>query len=210
MNKINKISRVLFCVLVLITESGCESAKSSPKKFNIQIILGSTRPERLSDKLAKSLKAMVNRTDVSIEIVDLRDYNLPFLNTAIAPASITEISDPFVKKWSDKIKQANAFIIVTPEYNSGYPGVLKNAFDSIYKEWNNKPVAIVSYSGGPSGGTSVTNQLITVTKALQMIPVSKNINIPNSWKAFDENGNLVDNTLSKKFNDIIDLLVAAK
>jgi NAD(P)H-dependent FMN reductase len=97
---------------------------------------------------------------------------------------------------------------VVPEYNSGYPGVFKNALDLLYKEWNNKPVGFIGYSGGASGGTSAIAQLRDVARAFQMIPVSSAINIPSAWKALDLHGNLVDTTIEQKLNTLIDQLRA--
>lgn len=69
-----------------------------------------------------------------VEIIDLRIYPLPFLDDAVPPAERKEIANPAVKEWSEKIKEADAFIIICPEYNDGYPGVLKNALDSLFGE----------------------------------------------------------------------------
>lgn len=81
--------------------------------------------------------------------------------------------------------------------------------DSLYKEWNNKPVAFVGYSGGPSGATSAVAQLRQVAKGFQMIPIGFDINIGTSWKAFDTKGNLIKN-IEKDFNDMINELIKAK
>jgi len=181
------------------------------KTIKIQFILGSTRQGRISDKIATILKEMANkRQDVSTQLVDLRTFELPFLNDEISPSKRTEITDPAVKRWSEKIKEADAFIIVVPQYNAGYPGVLKNALDSLYAEWNHKPVAFVAYSGGPTGGTSVIAQLRQVVAELQMKPVALDIKIPTSWKAFDPQGNFVDNTIESKLNTVIDQLISSQ
>jgi len=177
----------------------------------IQFILGSTHKGRISDKIGTLLKKMADKKqDVSTQIVDLRDFPLPFLNDEVAPSKRKYITDPALQKWSDKIQEADAFIIVVPEYNAGYPGVLKNALDSLYVEWNNKPVAFIAYSGGPSGGTSVIAQLRQVTTELKMKPLTLDIKIPTSWKAFDQQGNLVDTTIEQKLNSIIDQLISTK
>ena len=174
------------------------------------MILGSTRQGRSADKIAAALKKMITRTDVHIEIVDLNDYKIPFFDDAIAPLQRTEITNSHVQKWSDKIKAADAFIFVVPEYNSGYPGVLKNALDSLYKEWNNKPAALVSYSGGPSGGASAAHQLTQVLNALQMKSVATQLLIPHSWKAFDAQGNLAVENAHEKLSAMINELVQAR
>ncbi len=219
-----KIALMIFAIAMLnmscnsenkainLQQSACmNDTKVSSDKMIIQIILGSTRQGRTSEKIAKSLQQMADtRADVTTEIIDLRDYNLPFFNDEIAPASRKSITDPIIKKWSDKIKEAQAYIVVVPEYNAGYPAVLKNALDSLYQEWNHKPVAFVGYSGGPSGGTSAIAQLRTVVHALKMIPVASDINIPQSWKAFDEKGDMVNKNIQQELYTILDQIIQAQ
>jgi NAD(P)H-dependent FMN reductase len=112
----------------------------------IYIILGSTREGRKGEKVAKWVHSVAaSRSDLDIELVDLRDWSLPFVHNADTPASGKYNVE--TQKWADKIAQADGFLIVTPEYNHGYPAVLKNALDHLYAEWNGKPVAFVSYGG---------------------------------------------------------------
>ena len=196
-------------VLVLLMSVGCSEKTLEAKPVLVYLVLGSTRQGRTSEKIAQELKSMVKRSDVKLETVDLRDYPLPFLNDEIAPASRKEITDPAVQKWSEKIKQADAFVFIVPEYNAGYPGVLKNALDSLYPEWNNKPVALVGYSGGTSGGASALGQLKQVVSNLQMKSITSDLLIPQVWKAFDEFGHLVAQDASKVFNTMINELTAA-
>lgn len=207
----NRKLSFVFLLLVLNTVAGCAKDKLEnnviAKKPNVQIILGSTREGRSSDKIAQVVQAIaLQRNDVNSEIIDLRDYALPFLNDATPPAMRTVITHPLVKRWSDKISQADAFIIVLPSYNSGYPGVLKNALDSLYKEWNNKPVGFVGYSGGPLGGADAIAQLQEVTRGLNMQPVLPTVHIPYAWKAFDEDGKLVT-PIDDLVNRMIDGLI---
>ena len=190
--------------------SGCLAREAQMNKPVVYIILGSTRDGRLSDKIGKTIIKLIDVHEVCAEIIDLRDYPLPFLADAVPPADRKVITDPAVKKWSDKIKQADAFIIVAPEYNAGYPGVLKNALDSLYVEWNNKPVALVTYSGGPSGGARVYAQLKEVlTHGLKMVLAPKHIMIPSSYKAFNADGSLADRSIEKQINEIIKQLQGA-
>jgi len=174
----------------------------------IQIILGSTRQGRTSEKIYKALtNAIEKRTDVFIEKIDLRDFDLPFLYSPVAPKMQDRIYDPKIKRWSDTISKADAYIIIVPEYNSGYPGVLKNALDLLYKEWNGKKISFIAYSGGKTGGSSTINQIREVSKAFKMIPLDIDIKIPEEWNAFDEKGNFIDNTIELNFNKIIDNLI---
>lgn len=178
------------------------------KKPVIHIILGSTRKGRISDKIGAALKRIIDtKANALTEIIDLRDYNLPFLSDDIPPATRETITDAAVQKWSDTIKMADAFIIVTPEYNAGYPGVLKNALDSLYKEWNGKSVGFVGYSGGASGGTSTIAQLRQVAHALKMKTVESDVTIGNSWKALDDQGMLTEKNIETNIFALVEQLV---
>jgi NAD(P)H-dependent FMN reductase len=202
----------LFLLLPLIVATAYgqvapSTSSATPKK--VQIIVGSTRQGRSSEKIAKNLELIAKKKGITVEIVDLRDYQLPFLNDEVVPAQRKEITDVAVKKWSDKIQEGTAFIIVCPEYNGGYPGVLKNALDSLYTEWNNKPVGLVVYSGGPSGGASVLAQLSQIADAFKMNVVANSVKIPSSWKAFDSNDAFVDVTIAHQCELMLDQLIAA-
>lgn len=181
--------------------------------MRLYIIVGSVRPTGTADKIANNIKQTLDkRADVQAEIVFVGDYALPFYTDIVAPVERKdEITDPVLKKWSDKIKQADAYILLAPEYNVGYPASLKNALDSLYKEWNNKPVAFVGYSGGPSGGTSTLAQLRQVAQAFKMIPVAAEVKIPYSWKAFNEQGDLVNlGAVEVELNTVVDQLLAIR
>ncbi|HVX00579.1 MAG TPA: NAD(P)H-dependent oxidoreductase [Candidatus Babeliaceae bacterium] len=201
-----------------IPEQNITTVKSSSqsdivKPMVIQIIVGSVRKTSTGDKIGKIIKSMADkRPEISTEILKVTDFNIPTYVDETNPASReSEITDPILKRWSDKIKEADGYIIIAPEYNSGYPGPLKNAIDSLYKEWNNKPVALVGYSGGPSGGTSMLEQLRQVlSKGLKMIPVATEIKIPSSWKAFNLQGDLIQPNIEQNLNSMIDQLLAAK
>jgi Predicted flavoprotein len=195
----------LFCFLGLPIMN---SALTTP--ISLKIILGSTRHGRSSDKIGKVIQdAISSREDIVTEIIDLRDYHLSFIDDAISPSSRKSITDPSIQKWSDTISHADAFIIVLPVYNMGYPGVLKNALDLLYKEWNNKPVAFVSYSGGTTGGTTVITQLKEVALELKMIPITTSISIPQTWKAFDRAGSLIYPNFKTDLDRMVDQLITA-
>lgn len=164
----------------------------------IKIILGSTRPSRFSDKPGNWIFSEVRKKDnVEAELLDLRDYTMPFFNEPMSPAMIKDgaYANEVVRKWAEKIKEADAFIIVTPEYNHGTSGVLKNALDSIYTEWNNKPVGFVSYGG--VGGARAVEQLRAVAVELQMAPIRNAVHIQGGpWNLLDEKGNLKDSAFA--------------
>ncbi len=144
---------------------------------NIKVIIGSTREGRFGDKagawIAEELKKEAN---VLVEILDLRDYEMPFFNEAVSPSYKTEpYKNEAVARFTTKIAEADAYVIVTPEYNRGTTAVLKNALDWVYQEWNNKPVAFVSY--GTVGGARAVEQLRLNAIELQMSPIRESINI---------------------------------
>ena len=120
--------------------------------LKIKIIVGSTRANRFSEKPTQwILELAKKRSDLDVELLDLRDYPLPFFEEAMPPGLAKDgYTTPAVVKWRDKIKEADGFIIVTPEYNHGYPAVLKNALDYTYFAWARKAVAFVSW--GSAGG----------------------------------------------------------
>jgi NAD(P)H-dependent FMN reductase len=146
--------------------------------IKIKVILGTTRQRRFGDKpaywIAEEAKA---QSDVEVELLDLRDYPLPFFDEPASPMwSKGQYAKEVVQRWANRIADGDAFIIVTPEYNHGYPAVLKNAIDCIYPEWVDKPVGFVSY--GNAGGARAVEQLRQVVVELQMLPIRSAIHIP--------------------------------
>ncbi len=148
------------------------------QKIKIKVIVGSTRQQRFSEKPASWIFEEIKKeTDVEAELLDLRDYPMPFFDSPEGPSkSGGKYSNPAIQKWADRIADGDAFIVVTPEYNHGYPGVLKNAFDVIFPEWNDKPIGFVSYGG--AGGARAIEQLRQVVIELKMLPISSSISIP--------------------------------
>ncbi len=148
------------------------------KPLEIKIIVGSTREGRFSDKPALWIFEMLSKVEgVQAEILDLRNFHMPFFEEAVPP-SIKEApyAHNVVALWTAKISEGEAFIIVTPEYNHGYPAVLKNALDYVYQEWNKKPVAFISY--GAASGVRAVEQLRQVAIELQMAPMRTAVHIP--------------------------------
>ncbi|MEK6974027.1 MAG: NAD(P)H-dependent oxidoreductase [Nanoarchaeota archaeon] len=157
--------------------------------LDIKIILGSTREGRLGERVSKFVNSVTQkRKNIIFDFIDLKDWNIPFLNDK-NPPGMGIYSNDIVKKWAKKIDEGDAYIIITPEYNRGYPAVLKNVLDVIYKEWNNKPVAFVSY-GGSVGGSRAVEQLRQVAIELQMAPIREGVHIAMIWEAFDQNNEL--------------------
>jgi NAD(P)H-dependent FMN reductase len=143
----------------------------------IHVIVGSTRPNRFGDKPARWVaEHLAARGDLDVEVVDLRDYPLPFFDRPRSPArTLRDYPDEAVERWGRKIDEADGFVVVTPEYNHGYPAVLKNALDHLFPEWHRKPVAFVGY--GNVGGARAIEQLREVAVELEMAPLRHAIHI---------------------------------
>lgn len=146
--------------------------------LNVAVILGSTREGRFGDKPAHWIFGELKKKEgIKAELLDLRDYHLPFFNDAMNPSQREgKYPDEKIQKWADKIAEADAFIIISPEYNHGYSAELKNALDSIFPEWGKKPVGFLSY--GSAGGARVIEQLRQVVIELSMVPIRNSLSIP--------------------------------
>jgi NAD(P)H-dependent FMN reductase len=135
----------------------------------VGIILGSTRPGRNGEAVAKWVYDIASRrTDAEFELVDLLDYNLPHLDEAIPPSQ-GMYANEHTKQWAAKIAEFDAYVFVTPEYNHSTSGALKNAIDFLYAEWNNKAAGFVSY--GAAGGTRAVEHLRLIAGELQIADV---------------------------------------
>lgn len=161
---------------------------------HIAIIIASIREQRAGEKVARWLFGLAKqRTDLAFELVDLKEWPLPLYAYPRNPNEMeTGYPDDLARRWVETVGRFDGFIIVTPEYNHGYPPSLKNALDYVYAGWNKKPVAFVSY-GGPAGGVRAVQQLRTVAVDLQMAPIRAEVNIQMIGRAFDEKGTLVLN-----------------
>ncbi len=162
------------------------------QKPKIKLILGSTREGRVGEKVAKWVNDyMQQNKDMEVELLDLRDFPLPFLSEAATPSSrkLGEYPNAAVAKWGKKILEADGFLVVTPEYNHSFPAVLKNAFDYVYYEWNRKAITFVSY-GAAAGGSRSVEQLREVAVELQMAPVRHAVHIVNYWDLANDKGEL--------------------
>jgi NAD(P)H-dependent FMN reductase len=139
----------------------------------IGIILGSTRPNRNGEQVARWVYDIASqRSDAEFELVDLRDYPLPHLDEPL-PASMGQYQNDHTKQWAEKIASFDGFVFVTPEYNHSTSGVLKNAIDYLYAEWNNKAAGFVSY--GAVGGARAAEHLRLVAGELQMADVRQQV-----------------------------------
>lgn len=154
--------------------------------IKVGIILGSTRPNRNGEAVAKWVEQHVqDRNDAEYELVDIKDYDLPLLDEPIPPSQ-GKYSQPHTKRWAEKIGSFDAFIFVTPEYNHATSGALKNALDFLYAEWNNKAAGFVSY--GSAGGARAVENLRLIMGELQVADVRAQVmfSLFTDFKNFSE------------------------
>jgi NAD(P)H-dependent FMN reductase len=150
-------------------------ADSTTLKF--ALIIGSTRPNRFAEVPARWVaEAAAERSDFTLEVVDLRDWPLPFFDQPSSPARDNPgYSNPVVERWRERVREFDGFIATAAEYNHGPTAVLKNAFDTVYTEWNKKPIGFVGYGG--VGGARAVEQLRLLAVELQMAPVMRAVHI---------------------------------
>jgi len=142
----------------------------------IGIIIGSTRPVRNGEQVAAWVHDLASqRADAEFELIDLRDFDLPHLDEP-KPAMWGVYEHDHTKAWSARIGAFDGFIVVTPEYNGTAPGALINAFDFLFAEWTDKPLALVSY--GVLGGARAAEQLRLMCGTLQMAVVGPQVLLP--------------------------------
>ena len=137
--------------------------------LKVGIIIGSTRPGRKSEAVARWLLEIAQkRGDAKYELIDIESFDLPLLDEPVLP-SMGQYSKEHTKRWSEKIASLDAFVFVTPEYNHSTSGALKNALDFLYHEWTNKAAAFVGY--GSVGGTRAVEHLRGIAGELQIADV---------------------------------------
>ena len=137
--------------------------------IKVAVVVGSTRPGRKAADVARWVMDIAKkRSDAVYELVDIEDYKLPLLDEPVPP-SMAQYSKPHTKAWAAKIATFDGFVFVTPEYNHGTSGALKNAIDFLYKEWNNKAAGFVGY--GSAGGVRAVEHLRLVMGELQVADV---------------------------------------
>lgn len=177
--------------------------------MKIAVILGSIRSIRRGGRVAKWLMSALSKyKDINVELLDLVDYPLPFFNESNSPEGLEgNYTNTVAKKWSAKVAEADAFILITPEYNHGTSAVLKNALDWLYPEWNKKPVAFVSYARGAGGGIRAVEQLRINVIELQMAPIHDAIHISQVLDTIDENGNLLKGHYEERLASLMDELL---
>lgn len=163
---------------------------------HIAIISSSVRTERKSHNVALYFQNYLKETNLATtELLDLKEYNFP-----IFEGTLTTLIDPAenVLEFATKIKSAGGIIIVTPEYNGGYPASLKNAIDLLYEEWKHKPIAIVTVSSGPFAGSQALVSLQFTLWKMRAWTIPAMFSVPTVDKAYDEKGKPMDKLNSDK------------
>lgn len=168
--------------------------------INILLVLGTARKGRQSEKVYNFVRSILeSRGDISLSCVDVRDYE---------QYRTEGLSEEKIKIWRKKVNEANGLVIISPEYNHGYPGELKMLLDNAYKEYNGKPVGFCGVSDGPLGGARAVEQLKLVMSAAQIIPINAAVYFAKILDLFDKNGKIIDGDYyEKRVNGMVDEII---
>ena len=171
------------------------------EKLYIPLLLGTNRKDRASEAVAKWVfKQMQGREEIESVFFDVRDFAMPQDHYG------TEIGHLF-PEWKDAMTRADGLVIVTPEYNHGYPGILKSVLDLLLKEYIHKAVSFVGVSAGPWGGTRVIEAMLPMARELGLAVTFSDLNFPGASSKFDAEGNLLDTAYEKRAKGFLDELV---
>jgi NAD(P)H-dependent FMN reductase len=170
----------------------------------VAIVIGSSRPQRICPQIAAWVQRSLVATGlIEVELVDLKEVGLPFLDEPIM-ASLGRYEHEHTIQWSERVRSYGAFVFVFPQYNWGYPAVLKNALDFLYDEWADKPAALVTY--GSRGGGLAASQLTQVLQGLHMRSTDTNIELRTGEETYAGIGSLRD--IDHAFSDYDEQLAA--
>lgn len=171
------------------------------KKLFLPILLGTNREGRQSEHVARWLFGkMEERVDIETKFFDVRDFDLPRDDYG------TAIGKNF-PEWRGAIIRADGLVLVAPEYNHGYPGVMKSVLDLLLKEYIHKAVGLVGVSASPWGGTRVIEACVPMVRELGLAVTFTDLNFPQVQNKFDENGNLLDEAFNERATGFLDELV---
>lgn len=171
------------------------------QKLFIPLILATNRKGRVSEQIAKLLfQKMETHPEIETHFFDVRDFNFPKDDYGQA------IKDQF-PEYRDAIIKADGILIVSPEYNHGFPGTLKTLLDTLLKEYNHKAAGIVGVSAGPWGGTRMIESLLPVMREFGLVTISKSVNVARAGNVFDEQGNLTDDAMQERIDSFLQELI---
>jgi len=180
----------------------------------LMIIVGTVRPGRIGISIADWVRAQAEAVEgVDVDFVDLLELGLPFMDEPAHPMR-REYTQPHTFAWSERVDAADAFILISPEYNHSYSPVLKNALDYLAHEWRRKPVGFVSY-GGVSAGTRGAAALKPVVSVLGMVAVGPAVEINHPTKLVDDEGTFApderaETSLAGQLKELVSLSDALK
>jgi len=189
---------MMLWVLCFLWLNNCEADMD---ELNIPVLLGTNRKMRKSVFVAKWLVGqMEKRPEIRTLLFDVADFALPHDDYGQG------LKDSF-PEWRDAIVNADGLVIVTPEYNHGYPGSLKAVLDLLLREYVHKAVAFVGVSAGVWGGTRVIEAMVPMVRELGLAVTFTDLNFPKVEKLFDDQGNLLDSAFDQRAKDFLDELV---
>lgn len=169
-------------------------------KLFIPIILGTAREGRWSEKVAKFVFSEVQKhPEIESELLDVRDFRLS--------ATDNSQESETAQRLADKINKADGFIVVSPEYNHGYPGELKMMLDLLYQQYARKPLGIVGVSSGGLGGVRMVEQLRQVAVEFHMVSIREAVYFSTVQNLFDDSGKILDESYSRKISKLLEELV---
>jgi NAD(P)H-dependent FMN reductase len=173
----------------------------------IGVIIASVREGRRGLGIAQWIHRLATPR-AAAELIDLRDWPLPAYSAKTMPAQAEAgyAEGTLERRWADLVRGLDGLVIVTPEYNHGYPGQLKNALDTLYPAWGYKPVAFVTY-GGMASGARASEQLLSVTLELRMVPIRDQVNLRLIGIQLDEHGAPTEELYAKRAAVMLDELV---
>lgn len=176
----------------------------------LAVIIASNRPGRVAEPVAEWFTEVARQHGgFDVDVLDLARIGLPFMDEPSHPR-LRQYEHEHTRAWSARVESADAFVIVTPEYNYGMPAILKNALDYLHHEWAYKPVAFVSY-GGVSAGTRAVQMAKQVVTTLRMFPIPEAVSIPFVFQLLDDERRLVPNeVMSGAAKAVLDELVSVE
>lgn len=170
----------------------------SEDQFQLAVIIGSVREGRFGPTVARWFTSRAEQfNEAKVDVIDLAHTQNPGKSTAQACDTATD-----ARSFADRIGEADAIVVITPEYNHGYPGPLKTAIDSLKPQWQAKAVGFVSY-GGVSGGLRAVEQLRAVFAELRAVTIRETVSFHHAQARFDESGTPIDPDMVNKAADVL-------
>lgn len=175
------------------------TSRPSERPLFLPVIVGTVRQGRRTEHAARFVyEQAAKRAAVETQLVDVRQIPMPLDDAG------EQIKDP---RFAETMQRCDGLILVVPEYNHGYPGLLKHALDMCLEEYIHKAVGICGVSAGPFGGARVIENLLPVVRELGLVATFTDVNFSNVGKAFGENGELQDESFVRRVDKFLDELI---